>query len=506
MEVTAGTDDYTEVTTTFTIPAGDTSVDVTVPTTDDTIDEDDEEFTVDATVTSGNTDNTDLTGTVTIEDNDTLAVDSITPDEQEEGSVLTHIVTFNGSASTDKTFSLVISNDTTEDNDYSQTYVFSNGVTYDADTQILTIPAGVSTFTIEVTSVDDIYPEDDEVYDVTLGGIEAEGTITNDDEGTCDSETDCDGDGVDNDTEEAGGTDPLDTCDYDEADQDIDNVGATWNAADCDGDGVTNEIEITPSDSTNSSTDPLEACDYNDDDQDLTLVSGDWIDEDCDGDGVTNYDELNPSETDDSATDPNNNCDYNVADQDIDNVDPDWDAADCDGDGVTNGQEIVDGTDPLDDCNFLTDSIDTVVTSTSDCDGDGVTNENEYLDNTDPQDGCDFVTASITEPVTRTFNCILSEDPLKVYNTITPNGDNMNDYMVIYGIEETASNNITIYNRWGVQVFESDDYETNPFYGVSNGRTTINEDENLPSGTYYYVLKYVLDGERKTQVGYLYIN
>ena len=141
-----------------------------------------------------------------------------------------------------------------------------------------------------------------------------------------------------------------------------------------------------------------------------------------------------------------------------------------------------------------------------DCDGDGVTNENEYLDDTDPQDPCDFVSDSITETVTREYNCINSEDPLKVYNTITPNGDNMNDYMVIDGVDETSSNNITIYNRWGVQVFESDDYETNPFYGVSNGRTTINEEENLPAGTYYYVLKYVLDGERYTQVGYLYIN
>ena len=145
---------------------------------------------------------------------------------------------------------------------------------------------------------------------------------------------------------------------------------------------MTNQVEITPSDPSNSSTDPLVACDYNADDQDIDAVGDTWNVEDCDGDGVTNYDELNPTETDDSATDPNDNCDYNVADQDIDNVDDNWNAADCDGDGVSNEKETEDGTDPLDDCVFITDSIDTVVTSTSDCDGDGVTNENEYLDNT----------------------------------------------------------------------------------------------------------------------------
>ena len=50
---TAGTSDYTEVITTVTIPAGSTSVNVTIPTTEDTIDEVDETFTVEGTVTSG---------------------------------------------------------------------------------------------------------------------------------------------------------------------------------------------------------------------------------------------------------------------------------------------------------------------------------------------------------------------------------------------------------------------------------------------------------------------
>ncbi|WP_452600483.1 hypothetical protein, partial [Pontimicrobium sp. MEBiC06410] len=65
-------------TTTVTIPAGSTSVDVVIPITDDAIDETDETFTVDGTVTSGNTANTDPSGTVTIIDNDICISDPLT--------------------------------------------------------------------------------------------------------------------------------------------------------------------------------------------------------------------------------------------------------------------------------------------------------------------------------------------------------------------------------------------------------------------------------------------
>ncbi|WP_299388346.1 Calx-beta domain-containing protein, partial [uncultured Lacinutrix sp.] len=79
----AGTSDYTETTTTVVIPAGATSVDVIIPITDDTISETPEDFTVDGTVTSGNTTNTDPSGTVTITDNDsvTVTIGDVTVDE-----------------------------------------------------------------------------------------------------------------------------------------------------------------------------------------------------------------------------------------------------------------------------------------------------------------------------------------------------------------------------------------------------------------------------------------
>ncbi|WP_298354538.1 Calx-beta domain-containing protein, partial [uncultured Dokdonia sp.] len=65
-----GEDDYEETIVTVTIPAGETEGEVVVPIEDDELDEGDEIFTVDGTITSGNTDNTDPSGTVTIIDND----------------------------------------------------------------------------------------------------------------------------------------------------------------------------------------------------------------------------------------------------------------------------------------------------------------------------------------------------------------------------------------------------------------------------------------------------
>lgn len=69
---TAGTSDYTTTNITSTISAGNTYVGFSIPTTDDTLDEPNESFTVIGTVTSGNTTNVSASATVTIVDNDGL--------------------------------------------------------------------------------------------------------------------------------------------------------------------------------------------------------------------------------------------------------------------------------------------------------------------------------------------------------------------------------------------------------------------------------------------------
>lgn len=97
-----------------------------------------------------------------------------------------------------------------------------------------------------------------------------------------------------------------------------------------------------------------------------------------------------------------------------------------------------------------------------------------------------------------------------VYNGITPNGDGVNDYFLIDNIQNLANNTVQVFNRWGVKVFETDNYDTsgNVFNGYSNGRLTVG-DGTLPTGTYYYVIGYDFTANGNTsrvkKAGYLYI-
>lgn len=101
-----------------------------------------------------------------------------------------------------------------------------------------------------------------------------------------------------------------------------------------------------------------------------------------------------------------------------------------------------------------------------------------------------------------------------VYNAVTPDGDGINDYFRIEGDGDCAYPfRVKIFNRWGVKVFESANYGLggDVFDGYSQGRATINSDERLPAGTYFYILEYDYDvssGGQRTErkAGYLYLS
>lgn len=99
-----------------------------------------------------------------------------------------------------------------------------------------------------------------------------------------------------------------------------------------------------------------------------------------------------------------------------------------------------------------------------------------------------------------------------VYNAVTPNGDGVNDYFRIEKGDCAGPLHVEIFNRWGVQVFETDNYGRNGdvFDGYSNGRMTINSSHQLPTGTYYYILEYDYDNGsgtgRHQKAGYLYLS
>jgi gliding motility-associated-like protein len=72
-------------------------------------------------------------------------------------------------------------------------------------------------------------------------------------------------------------------------------------------------------------------------------------------------------------------------------------------------------------------------------------------------------------------------DDLSVPSGFSPNGDGQNDEFVIRGIENLAPNDFTVYNRWGVKVYESKDYQNDWNGTARNGNA-------LPADTYYFIL------------------
>ncbi|WP_276390200.1 gliding motility-associated C-terminal domain-containing protein [Eudoraea chungangensis] len=397
---------------------------------------------------------------------------------------------------------------------------------------------------------------------------------------------DTDGDGVDDDNEISLGTDINNPCDpvqvagytgYDPA-------NPIWAAADCDMDGVTNgdentngtdpylasadtdgdgiidDIEINNGTDPNAPCDPIQLVGYTGYDAANPI----WAAADCDSDGLTNGDEdtngtdpyLPNIDTDgdgiddnvetDNGTDPNNPCDpaqtsgYTGYDSN-NNI---WGSADCDQDGLTNqeefvlgtdpynpdtdgdtindGQEVLDNTNPFDDCDSIggtplptsicnTDSDGDGLTDTQeealgtdpnnpDTDGDTINDGQEVANNTDPLNPCDSLGGTPPEG---------SVCEITIGNTIiTADGDGINDYFNIIDIESFPVNEVEIFNRWGASVFKASGYDntTKVFRGISEGSGTINKGDGLPPGVYFYIIKYFNNNNPQNLSGYLYIN
>ncbi len=104
-----------------------------------------------------------------------------------------------------------------------------------------------------------------------------------------------------------------------------------------------------------------------------------------------------------------------------------------------------------------------------------------------------------------------AEDQVVVFNYMSPSNDNgKNDFFRIKGINKYPDNSLKIFNRWGNKVFDTSGYneQDNVFKGYSQGTLTINSRELLPTGTYFYVLKYRATEERDrviTKTGFLYL-
>ncbi|WP_415373962.1 gliding motility-associated C-terminal domain-containing protein [Patiriisocius sp. Uisw_017] len=148
------------------------------------------------------------------------------------------------------------------------------------------------------------------------------------------------------------------------------------------------------------------------------------------------------------------------------------------------------------------------IVSATTFDGDEVTDLSD-----DPTDFTDADSDGDGDPDDITVVILPNVDaPFDVFNAVSPDGNNQNDFFLIQGISEFPDNTVEIYNRWGVLVWEASGYggsndAENVFVGESNGRATVSQDKLLITGTYYYVIKF--NGNNPGQdsyAGYLYLN
>ena len=104
-----------------------------------------------------------------------------------------------------------------------------------------------------------------------------------------------------------------------------------------------------------------------------------------------------------------------------------------------------------------------------------------------------------------TFITVFEEDSMNDTKfALTPNGDGINDFWRIDGIEAYSNNVVRIFNRWGDEVHRTNGYNnlTNVFAGEANRKTTLGAGQ-LPAGTYFYDIR--IEGEHNidTLRGYL---
>ncbi len=81
-----------------------------------------------------------------------------------------------------------------------------------------------------------------------------------------------------------------------------------------------------------------------------------------------------------------------------------------------------------------------------------------------------------------TANIYVECDAPRPVMGFSPNGDGVNDKFMIEGLEQFENNSLSIYDRRGITMFETTDYKNN-WVGKWRGN-------DLPDGTYFYVLRY----------------
>ena len=219
---------------------------------------------------------------------------------------------------------------------------------------------------------------------------------------------------------------------------------------DTDGDGIWDDLEKGPNLNSPIDTDKDGLPDY--------------LDLDSDDDGIFDKDEAGPNPFKPLDSDGDGISDYREIDSDNDGYLDGYERnIDTDRDGIPDFQDLDSDGDGIED--KVEDNLD--FGNIKDCDRDGIENR------LDP-DVCELILPQI----------------------ITPNGDGLNDVLIIPGILRLQPNRLTIINRWGSVVFDQENYQNN-WGGISFSG-------ELPDGVYYYVVDF--KGAKPTISNYVYLD
>ena len=91
---------------------------------------------------------------------------------------------------------------------------------------------------------------------------------------------------------------------------------------------------------------------------------------------------------------------------------------------------------------------------------------------------------------------------LFIPNAFSPDGDGVNDTWEIRGIEKAVGYKLIIFNRWGIKVYETNNYK-NDWAGTSQTDSFISRDNMLPEGTYFYSI--IWGDQTELTRGFVYI-
>jgi gliding motility-associated-like protein len=108
--------------------------------------------------------------------------------------------------------------------------------------------------------------------------------------------------------------------------------------------------------------------------------------------------------------------------------------------------------------------------------------------------------SSVTSFVLLARNC-----PPTIYNYVSANNDGTNDSFFIDGLRDIFVNfELEIYNRWGVLIWTGNN-QTEDWRGIATKGMRVNGNE-VPDGTYYYVLDLNDSGYPEPFTGFLFLN